>query len=131
MEKKPDLMKTSILNPNKDTKVIMASDGDFQWIYNSESKTVFKTEISDDFNDLKLFEPNVYAEFVNGIILNGKLPSSSGPRTSMGKTYMYLSLPLPRKTNRSNGNQKSGLTEKTGCSSGVNYMTMKEILILR
>ncbi len=73
--KKPDLMKMTILSPDKDTEVIMASDGDFQWIYSSESRTVFKTEISDDFNDLKLFEPDVYAEFLNGIILNGKLPS--------------------------------------------------------
>ncbi|AKJ40350.1 outer membrane lipoprotein-sorting protein [Methanosarcina barkeri] len=98
--KKPDLMKTSILNPNKDTKVIMASDGDFQWIYNSESKTVFKTEISDDFNDLKLFEPNVYAEFVNGIILNGKLPSLLRAENIDGKNVYVLEL-TPSEKNES------------------------------
>ncbi|AKB59689.1 hypothetical protein MSBR2_3173 [Methanosarcina barkeri 227] len=98
--KKPDLMKTSILNPNKDTKVIMASDGDFQWIYSSESKTVFRTEISDDFNDLKLFEPNVYAEFLNGIILNGKLPSLLGTENIDGKNVYELEL-TPSEKNKS------------------------------
>ncbi|WP_250869219.1 LolA family protein [Methanococcoides seepicolus] len=64
--KKPDLMKTTIRIPDKDTEVIMISDREFQWIYNSEYETVFKTEISDDFNGLKIFEPNIYAEFLNG-----------------------------------------------------------------
>ncbi|MDY9924794.1 outer membrane lipoprotein-sorting protein [Methanosarcina sp.] len=98
--KKPDLMKMTILSPDKDTEVIMASDGDFQWIYSSESKTVFKTEISDDFNDLKLFEPNVYAEFLNGIILNGKLPSLLGTENIDGKSAYVLEL-TPSEKNES------------------------------
>lgn len=90
--KKSDLMKTTILSPDKDTEVIMISDGDFQWIYNSEPGTVFKTEIYDDFNDLKLFEPDVYAEFLNGIILNGKLPSLLGTENIDGKNAYVLEL---------------------------------------
>ncbi|AKB41866.1 outer membrane lipoprotein-sorting protein [Methanosarcina mazei] len=98
--KKPDLMKMTILSPDKDTEVIMASDGDFQWIYSSESRTVFKTEISDDFNDLKLFEPDVYAEFLNGIILNGKLPSLLGTENIDGKNAYVLEL-IPSEKNES------------------------------
>ncbi|AGF97146.1 hypothetical protein MmTuc01_1801 [Methanosarcina mazei Tuc01] len=98
--KKPDLMKMTILSPDKDTEVIMASDGDFQWIYSSESRTVFKTEISDDFNDLKLFEPDVYAEFLNGIILNGKLPSLLGTENIDGKNAYVLEL-TPSEKNES------------------------------
>ncbi|WIM41728.1 outer membrane lipoprotein-sorting protein [Methanosarcina mazei] len=98
--KKPDLMKMTILSPDKDTEVIMASDGDFQWIYSSESRTVFKTEISDDFNDLKLFEPDVYAEFLNGIILNGKLPSLLGTENVDGKNAYVLEL-TPSEKNES------------------------------
>ena len=98
--KKPDLMKMTILSPDKDTEVIMASDGDFQWIYSSESRTVFKTEIFDDFNDLKLFEPDVYAEFLNGIILNGKLPSLLGTENIDGKNAYVLEL-TPSEKNES------------------------------
>lgn len=93
-------MKMTILSPDKDTEVIMASDGDFQWIYSSESRTVFKTEISDDFNDLKLFEPDVYAEFLNGIILNGKLPSLLGTENIDGKNAYVLEL-TPSEKNES------------------------------
>ncbi|WP_410507936.1 outer membrane lipoprotein-sorting protein [Methanosarcina hadiensis] len=98
--KKPDLIKMTILSPDKDTEVIMASDRDFQWIYSSESRTVFKTEISDDFNDLKLFEPDVYAEFLNGIILNGKLPSLLGTENIDGKNVYVLEL-IPSEKNKS------------------------------
>jgi len=98
--KKPDLMKTTILSPDKDTEVIMVSDGDFQWIYSSESKTVFKTEVSDNFDGLKLFGPNVYAEFLNGIILNGKLPSLLGAENIDGKNVYVLEL-TPSEKNES------------------------------
>ena len=90
--KKPDLMKMTILSPDKDTEVIMVSDGDFQRIYSSESKTVFKTEVSDNFDGLKLFEPNVYAEFLNGIILNGKLLSLLRTENIDGKNAYVLEL---------------------------------------
>ena len=98
--KKPDLMKMTILSPDKDTEVIMVSDGDFQWIYSSESKTVFKTEVSDNFDGLKLFGPNVYAEFLNGIILNGKLPSLLGAENIDGKNVYVLEL-TPSEKNES------------------------------
>ena len=98
--KKPDLMKTTILSPDKDTEVIMVSDGNFQWIYSSESENVFKTEISDDFDYLKLFEPDVYAEFLNGIILNGKLPPLLGTENIDGKNVYVLEL-TPSEKNES------------------------------
>lgn len=100
MWKKSDLMKMTLLSPDKDTKVIVASDGNFQWVYSSEYRTVFKTEISDDFNDLKLFEPNVYAEFLNGIILNGKLPSLLETENIDGKNVYVLEL-TPSEKNES------------------------------
>lgn len=90
--KKPDLMKMTILSPDKDTEVIMVSDGDFQWIYSSESKTVFKTEISDNFDGLKLFEPNVYTEFLNGGILNGRASFLLGIENIDGKSAYVLEL---------------------------------------
>ncbi|MDD2613707.1 MAG: outer membrane lipoprotein-sorting protein [Methanosarcina sp.] len=94
MWKRPDFMKTTILNPDKYMKVIMASDGDFQWIYSSESNTVFKTEFSDDFDGLKLFEPNVYAEFLNGT-LNERSLSLIGIENVDGKnTYLLELTPL-------------------------------------
>ena len=98
--KKPDLMKMTILSPDKDTEVIMVSDGDFQRIYSSESKTVFKTEVSDNFDGLKLFEPNVYAEFLNGIILNGKLLSLLRTENIDGKNAYVLEL-TPSEKNES------------------------------
>ncbi|MDD4749480.1 MAG: outer membrane lipoprotein-sorting protein [Methanosarcinaceae archaeon] len=90
--KSPDLMKMTILSPDKDIERIMVSDGDFQWIYSSESKTVFKMEISEDFNDLKLFEPDGYAEFLNGTLLNGKLSSLLGTENIDGKNVYVLEL---------------------------------------
>lgn len=105
MWKKPDLMKTTILNPDKDTKVIMASDGDFQWIYSSESKTVFKTEISDYFDGLKLFEPDVYAEFLGGT-LNERSLSLIGAENVDGKNVYLLEL-TPSDTNNESLQWKS------------------------
>ncbi|AKB23779.1 hypothetical protein MSMTP_0310 [Methanosarcina sp. MTP4] len=46
--KKPDLMKNTIRIPEKGTESVIASDGKFQWIYNSESNIVLKTELSEE-----------------------------------------------------------------------------------
>lgn len=46
--KKPDLMKNTIRIPEKSTESVMASDGKVQWIYNSESNTVLKTELFEE-----------------------------------------------------------------------------------
>ncbi|AKB27199.1 hypothetical protein MSSIT_0480 [Methanosarcina siciliae T4/M] len=90
--KKPDLMKMILLGPDNDTKIIMVSDGDFQWIYSSESETVFKAETSDDFDGLKLFEPDVYAGFLNGFVLSGRSPSILGTENIDGKSVYLLEL---------------------------------------
>lgn len=97
--KKPDFMKTIIRVPDKGTEVIMVSDGEFQWIYNPESETVFKTELSDDFYGLKFFEPNVYAEFLNGT-LNGKTASLLGAE-DIDKKNAYLLELTPSENNKS------------------------------
>lgn len=98
--KKPDLMNMTLLSPEKNAEVITVSDGNFQWVYNPEDKTVFKTEISDDFNGLKLFEPDVYAEFLNGIILNGKTASLLRTENIDGKSVYLLEL-TPSEKNES------------------------------
>lgn len=103
--KRPDLMKMIILIPDKDTEVIIASDGDFQWIYSSELETVFKTEISDDFDGLKFFEPDVYAGFLNGI-LNGKVFSLLGEEDMDGKKVYLLEL-IPSEKNKGFSQWKS------------------------
>lgn len=46
--KKPALMKNTIRIPEKGTESVMISDGKFQWIYNSESNTVLKTELFEE-----------------------------------------------------------------------------------
>jgi outer membrane lipoprotein-sorting protein len=97
--KKPDLMKTTIRIPDKDTEVIMFSDGKFQWIYDSESETVFKMDISDDSNGLKLFEPNIFAEFLNGT-LRGKTASLLGVEDLDGNNAYLLEL-TPSENNKS------------------------------
>ncbi len=65
--KKPDLMKNTIRIPEKGTKSVIASDGKFQWIYNSESNTVLKTEL---FEETGRFDteacPFFYGENLNG-----------------------------------------------------------------
>jgi outer membrane lipoprotein-sorting protein len=98
--KRPYLMKTTILSPDKNSEVIMASDEDFQWIYSPESETVFKMEIFDNFDDLKLFEPNIYAEFLDGIILNGRSPSLLETENTNGKSVYVLEL-IPSEENES------------------------------
>ncbi|WP_048066117.1 outer membrane lipoprotein-sorting protein [Methanosarcina acetivorans] len=90
--KKPDLMKMILLGPDNDTKIIMVSDGDFQWIYSSESETVFKAETSDDFEGLKLFEPDIYAGFLNGFVLSGRSPSLLGTENIDGESVYLLEL---------------------------------------
>ncbi|AKB22951.1 outer membrane lipoprotein-sorting protein [Methanosarcina sp. WH1] len=98
--KKPDLMKMILLGPDNDTKIIMVSDGDFQWIYSSESETVFKAETSDEFDGLKLFEPDVYAGFLNGFILSGRSPSLLGTEKIDGERVYLLEL-TPSENNES------------------------------
>lgn len=103
--KKPDLMKMIIRVPDKGTEVIMVSDGEFQWIYNSGSETVFKMEISDGLDGLKFFEPNVYAEFMNGT-LAGKTVSLLGAEDIDGKNAYLLEL-APSGNNNSSPQGKS------------------------
>ena len=107
--KKPDLMNMTILSPEKNAEVITVSDGNFQWVYNPEDKTVFKTETSDDFNGLKLFEPDVYAELLNGIILNGKTASLLRTENIDGKSVYLLEL-TPSEKNESPG-KSQGMSE--------------------
>ncbi|AKB52533.1 hypothetical protein MSBRW_3280 [Methanosarcina barkeri str. Wiesmoor] len=98
--KKPDLMKMILLGPDNDTKIIMVSDGDFQWIYSSESEIVFKAETSDDFDGLKLFEPDVYAGFLNGFVLSGGSPFLLGTEKIDGESVYLLEL-TPSENNES------------------------------
>lgn len=98
--KKPDLMKMILLGPDNDTKIIMVSDGDFQWIYSFESETVFKAETSDDFDGLKLFEPDVYAGFLNGFVLSGRSPFLLGTEKIDGESVYLLEL-TPSENNES------------------------------
>lgn len=65
--KKPDLMKNTIRIPEKGTKSVIASDGKFQWIYNSESNTVLKTELFEEPDRIDTETcPFFYGENLNG-----------------------------------------------------------------
>ncbi|WP_440956974.1 outer membrane lipoprotein-sorting protein [Methanosarcina sp. Mfa9] len=65
--KKPDLMKNTIRIPEKSTESVIASDGKFQWIYNSESSIVLKTEL---FEEPDMIDTEICPLFFGGN-LNG------------------------------------------------------------
>ncbi|MDD3041644.1 MAG: outer membrane lipoprotein-sorting protein [Methanosarcinaceae archaeon] len=46
--KKPGLMKSTIRRPEKNTESVIVSDENYQWIYNSDSNTALKTELSEE-----------------------------------------------------------------------------------